>query len=185
MKKTISLFLALVLCLSLCACSSSRNSSDGTSNGGNSNEVKLTLENYSKYLSITARVNDPSAFDGGGLNVQSKNNGAGIPYDGGNTYYVYNYLNQNVFVEGASTNFNYNDISVTVRFTGTYKTVDIQTSEWDSGNEFSSDVIVECDIAGKGGKSEKFTGNGGYLLRDMADIKWEVVAISGTVTPAN
>ena len=52
-KKALSLILALVLCLALYACDNS---------AGNFDEVKLSLENYSKYLSIKAKVRNPDIF---------------------------------------------------------------------------------------------------------------------------
>lgn len=178
MKKALSLILALVMCLSLCACDGNAGSN------GNPDEIALTLENYSKYLSVEAKMYEPSIFDGG-LNVQAVNNGNGIPYDGGSTFYVYKYFLTSLQVKGVSPNFNYNDVSITIRFKGTYKTVDISTSEWDAGNEINSELTVDCNIAGEGSASGEFSGNGGYMLRKMADVEWEVVAISGTVTPAN
>ena len=195
MKKALSLILALVMCLSLCACGGNTGSNANTTTANtttanntnttneNSDEIALTLDNYSKYLSVTAFMNNPASTEG--LFVGAVNNGMGIPYDGGSTLYVYRHFSSNVTVEGVSTNFNYNDVSLTVRFTGTYKTVDINTRKWNGGNEINSEVTVECNIAGEGSIWEDFSGNGGYMLRKMADVEWEVVAISGTVTPAN
>lgn len=190
MKKTFALILALVMCLSLCACGGNVGSNANTTTennanttNGNPDEIALTLDNYSKYLSVKAYMSDPASMDG--LFVGAVNNGQGINYDGGSSLYVFNHFTSSVQVEGVSTNFNYNDISVTVRFTGTYKTVDINTNKWSSGNEIDSEITVECNIAGEGSVWEKFSGNGGYMLRKMAEVEWEVVAISGTVTPAN
>lgn len=187
MKKALSLLLALVLCLSLCACGGNTGSNENTTNedttNGNPDEIALTLDNYSKYLSVTAFMHDPASTEG--LFVGAVNNGTGISYDGGSTFYVYNHFSSNVKVEGVSTNYNYNDVSLTIRFTGTYKTVDINTNKWNGGNEINSEATVECNIAGEGSVWEDFSGNGGYMLRKMADVEWEVVEICGTVTPAN
>ena len=172
MKRAISLILAIMMCLSLCAC------------GGKSDNIKLTLDNYSTYLSVDAKMYNGSIFEDA-VNVQAVNNGRGIPYKGGSTtFYVYEKLSTFLEVKGASTNFNYNDVSITVRFTGTYQTVDINTCQWDNGNEINTELTVQCNIAGEGNAFGKFSGNGGYMYDERADVKWEVVAISGTVSPA-
>ena len=169
MKRTISIFLSLVMALSLCAC------------GGKSNETELTLDNYSTYL--TASVSDPGSEDAVG--VHSYNNGYGIPYDGGSTLYLYNHLNTAVTVVGSSTNFNYNDVSVTVRFAGTYKTVDLHTCEWGDAIPVDMEVVAECNISGNGQASDSFSYNDECNMDDaMANVEWEVVAVSGTVSPA-
>ena len=193
MKKALSLLLALVLCLSLCACGENdTQESQNTelessvveeSSTENTNETILTLDNYSQYLNVDACMMDP--FDvTKGVNVQAVNNGSGVPYDGGRTFYLYKYFDARLYVEGASSNFNYNDVSVTVRFTGTYQTVDINTSEWDDGNEVNYELSVDCNIAGEGSVSEEFSGNGEYMLYKMSNINVEVISVSGTVTPA-
>lgn len=169
MKKALSLILALVLCLSLCACDNS---------DANSDEVKLTLENYSKYLSIKAKVGNPDIFDGGVKLMHD------VPIEGGARSFVYTYFNITLGVEGVSTNFNYNDLSITVRFSGTYKTYDDAAREWDSGNKLDAELTAKCNIAGEGSASTKFYPDGGYVLQEKANVGWEVVAISGTVTPA-
>lgn len=180
MKRTLSLILALILCIALCACNSDSKKGDETTS--NPDEIKLTLENYSKYLDITGRMNDPSFTEG--TYVGSLNGGYGIAYEGGSTFYLYKYFNCSTHVEGVSQNYNYNDVKITVRYKGEYQTVDTHTNEWTGGNEVSKEVTIECNIAGEGSFQDKFEGNGGYMLRDMADIEWEVVEISGTLTPA-
>lgn len=174
MKKSIAIIMALAMCISLCAC------------GGGKDNIKLTLDNYSTYLSVDARMYNGSLFEDA-VNVQHLNNGHGIPYNerGSSTFYVYEKLITSLEVKGVSTNFNYNDVSITVRFTGTYQTVDIDTGEWDSGNEISTELTAKCNIAGEGSAFDKFSGNGGYMYDERADVKWEVVAISGTVSPSN
>jgi len=171
MKRTISIFLSLVMALPLCAC------------GGKSNETELTLDNYSTYLTVSASVSDPGLEDAVG--VHSYNNGYGIPYDGGSTLYLYNHLNTAVTVVGSSTNFNYNDVSVTVRFAGTYKTVDLHTCEWGDAIPVDMEVVAECNISGNGQASDSFSYNDECNMDDsMANVEWEVVAVSGTVSPA-
>ena len=171
MKKTLSLLLALVLCLSLCACGS-----EGKSNG-----TELTLDNYSNYLTVDARLGDL----GDGVYVGTANFGTGVSFSGGRTYYLYKGFNCWVGVKGVSTNFNYNNVSVTVRFTGKYKTADRETYNWTVGGDINKEVTVNCNIAGEGHISEALSTEGQYVMSDMADVKCEVVAISGTVTPAN
>ena len=148
----------------------------------NPNEIELTLDNYSKYLKIGAWISNPSSTEG--VNVQAFNSGNGIRYDGGNTYYLFKYFYHSVTVKGVSSNFNYNDIVITIRFTGTYKTVTLNTNEWTDGGEVNTEVTIECNIAGNGSMRDKLEGNGGYMHAEMSNIKYEIVAISGTVTPS-
>lgn len=171
MKRTIAIFLSLVMALSLYAC------------GGKSNETELTLDNYSTYLTVSANVNNPDFEDAVG--VHSYNDGWGIPYDGGSTLYLYNHLKTSVYVRGTSTNFNYNNVSVTVRFVGTYKTVDLHTCEWSNDNPVDMEVIAKCDISGNGKAEDGFSYNDECnMYNSMANVEWEVVAVSGTVSPA-
>jgi hypothetical protein len=170
MKKALSLLLALVLCLSLCACGSKENS----------NGTELTLDNYSNYLTVSARLGDS-----GDVYVGTANMGHGVKFSGGWTYYLYKELFCAVDIKGVSTNFNYNNISVTVRFTGKYQTADKGTYNWTFGGDIDKEVTVNCNIAGEGYVSEIVLTDKRYVMSDMTDVKWEVVAISGTVTPAS
>lgn len=164
MKRALSLILALVLCLPLCACN-------------NTGEIELTLENYSKYLTIKANVGEPSIFDGG-LRLMYD-----VPVEGGTRSFVYEYFILNLDVKGVSTNFNYNDISITVRFSGTYQTYTLANGKWNFGNKLDTELTTDCNIAGIGSISTEFYPEDGYVLKERADIEWEVVAISGTITP--
>ena len=154
-----------------------------TTSDKNPNEIELTLDNYSKYLSVTSVVTDAVDLSGQ-LYVRNLNNGNGIRYDGGYTFYLYKYFDRYTRVSGVSTNFNYNDVVVTVRYTGSYKTVNTTTNVWTDGDPINIDVTVECNITGQGSNHGKIQGNGGYMLKKMSNIKYEVIAISGTVTPA-
>ena len=85
---------------------------------------------------------------------------------------------------------NYNDIKVTVKLTGSCKTYENKKSggvyAFTGSQSFEKDDIeIECDITGKGSfyKEEKLSG-GAYTHSEMVESNFEIVSISGTVTPA-
>ena len=158
MKKVISMLLALVMCLSLCAC-------------GKSNDVELTLENYSTYLNVSSIL----LFTGEDWLLK--------PADSANSISCNSQAETKITVTGASTNYDYNNVVITFKVTATYNTF--------SGFEKTEDVVsteeltVSCDIGGGGtGRVVVFKGRDkSYQIEEnTAKIEWEVVSISGTVT---
>ena len=175
MKKVISLILALVLCLSLCACG-----------GGSSTGTPLTLDNYEDYLAFRVNVSEPSFTEG--LSVSNLNSGKGIRYDidtgSGYTFVLYDYFNISASAIGVSTNFNYNDVVITVLVKVNYKTVDIGTNVWTEAEEYETELVFDCNIAGNGGESTVLQGTDKNMLGKMMEYSWEIIDISGNVTPA-
>lgn len=163
MKKLLALFLIVVLCLSLSACG------DGS--------IELTVDNYDDYLSVGASISNPSFTDGVHVSY-------GIPYPNGEggTYYIYEYLNARLNVEGKSTNFNYNDVVVTIKFNGKYRSHDL--NDWSQEMPIELELTANCDISGCDLVTDKFTDSGSYLHEEAIYADWEIVSISGTVTPA-
>lgn len=154
MKKAISLLLTLVLCLSLCACSKS-------------NEVILTLENYKTYLNL-----DIHSFAPGDSDAYSF---PGAPHC--RSEYI-----GFVGCAGASTNYDYNDVKITVRF---YGNADIYVDSVKTQYKFDETITVSCDIGGKGNSFvELFEGKLATRMIDEDSVKcsWEVVSISGSVS---
>lgn len=153
MKKAVSLILALVMCLSLSAC-------------GNKG-VELTLENYSTYLNL-----DIGSFAPADVEMW---NFPGAP--GCREKYL-GFVN----CKGASTNYDYNNIQITVRFFGTG---DIFVNSEKESYEFDETVTITCDISGKGSKSvDLFAGKCATRMinGDSVNCTWEILSISGTVT---
>lgn len=169
MKKKMAILLSLILIVVCCACGNKK--------------TKLTLDNYSKYLSVSAGVYPPG-FD---TNDSARFPG-GVPLtDGSLTFYLYRHLNTYARVDGLSTNFNYNDVVVTVRVDETFRTYDTKKKEWSSDKPISEKYTVACDIAGNGkivGNISEAGGSIANMHEDMATYEWEVVDISGTVSPA-
>ena len=155
MKKALSLLLALVLCLSLCAC--------GT--GTKADEITLTTENYKDYLTVTPHCG---------------------PYGtetivGGKRYCPGVWTEVNV--EGVSDNFNYNDVSIVVKIYVTFeKTIDSDYNYLGS-KTMEFEITIDTNIAGDG-VSEHGLHTLDYYMRDQSITKWEIVSISGTLTPA-
>ena len=126
MKKTLSLLLVLVMCLSLCACSGSapESAAPETTTTPETTAVPgtpLTLDNYDTYLTIFCESNHIDKDNYPPFSVQHHNGGNGMKTTTGYTYYLYPLLRTYVYIEGASSNFNYFDVEVTVKFSGTYQ----------------------------------------------------------------
>ena len=161
MKKAISLLLALVLCLSLCACSKENAESS------KSNEVILTLDNYKTYLNLDIHSFAPGDSDAYGFpgapHCRSEYTGA-------------------ISCTGASTNYDYNNIEITVKFTGT---ADVYENSKKIEYTIDKTETISCDIGGKGGSFvELFVGKLATRMIDEDSVKcsWEVVSISGSVS---
>ena len=174
MKKALSLLLALMLCLSLCAC------------GEGSKDIELTLDNYKDYLEVRTYAShgddvDPKKVSFYDLN--GKRCGAGRA----GTYFTLG-----ASVEGVSPNFMYSDIVIEVKATGKYvacKPGDAETSVVMTDTFVLS---VDCDLnvsgTGSGESTEKYMIPGGLVVPTMmyahtCEFTYEIVSISGTVTP--
>ena len=175
MKKALSLFLVLVLCISLCACGTKEEES---------NEIVLTPENFDTY------VRTEKSF--------TRDN------------YANEYANKDVYLylatTGASTNYDYNNVSVTYKVSqnwncsGYIMDPNLPATEWETWShdellEFT--ITVKTDISGYGEASEKYSidvvrcselhkdgwESDNYMYPDMRDFTWEIVSVTGTLTP--
>ena len=161
MKKSISALFALILTLSLClnltACTGSQ---------------KLTLVNYKDYLSFNISDNYTSqSVDVGHWGSQSRKTA----------------LSFTVWSNGVSSNFNYNNVTIKVRIYGTYGIADLRSisDSPDSYENFELFVNLNPNISGAtlgGVETEKISGNGKAIV--SCDYSYEIVSISGTVSPA-
>lgn len=179
MKRTVSLFLSLlltlsVLTLSLCAC-------------GN-DEIKLTLDNYETYLDINCSGKLGGARDYGEIMV-GKHIGSS----------VYTTIGATLTVNGKSDNYNYHDVSVTAKITGNYVPYSVEVIRQINGkaitmeNYISShlepvDITLNAntDIVGHGSDSHtiQLPSNLWLLDKDADFLTYEIVDVSGTLTPA-
>lgn len=186
MKKTISIFLVLILCLSMCSVFS----------GCGSNEIKLTLDNYDNYLEI----------HGGIVGTEKKE--TDNDYWFGAFYQGYKFV-ENDFYTGCSgylrtevvaPNYNFHNVTIKIHFTGIVLAI-LENSNPDSPTTKSYNIdfydTFELNVGGtvKDGKrkildlpqnllilsqlSDNY--NGKYSIKD---VSWEIVEISGAVSPA-
>lgn len=187
MKRILAFVLSLLMVLPLCAC------------GGEDKGVEVTLDNYSEYLEVKVFIEPPdwgAPFEKGEeddvLNVRSINNGKGISLPGLNctTLYVYKCVHPFVNVAAVSQDYNFKDLTVTVKINGTYQTVGQNSNwEWIEAGMIDMPITVKCDTAGKGYSRmsiypNNYPDNDGYMHEKMMDYDWEIVEITGTVVPA-
>ena len=161
--------------------------------GGNGG-TELTVDNYSKYLEISSYFIDSDKADG--IIVSALNYGEGLQTKNGYVSHVYNIMDIVASVSGLSQNFNYNDIKITCKLTGTYGTYESEPAGtmhelnyiygFSGSGTFSKEIVIECDISGNGYTSEEVINlsNRLYTSKEAIDYTLEVVSISGTVTPA-
>ena len=156
------------MCLSLCACGSKG--------------ITLTLDNYDDYISVAKYFHSPT--DGENTLFVGNLGPYGIAYDGGSTLYLGKCFDAQVVVKGSSSNFIYEDVVVTVKAVGDYKTYSLSDRTWDNGgNTFEEEFVIDCNVSGDGRLSKSISAKP-YVHDKMANVKWEVVAISGRVVPA-
>ena len=175
MKKNICIFL---VCSLLLSCLIGCGSQDSNNSKSKSDEITLTIENYSDYLSIS--VNKYFEFfpdDQNGTKLY-KPSGTGTCSD---TFYL------SANVEGVSTNFNYNGVEVIVRVTASCDMLNWETKEHEN-KDYSEEFTLTTNISGNlkdGCENEKMIKTGNYIANsDFAcDVTYEVISISGSLTP--
>lgn len=165
MKKLILLVLSLAMVVSLCACGSGNNDEKG-----NSNETELTLENYTTYLNLGSTT----FFTGKDWLMK--------PADAPNSISCNSKAECEVDVSGASSNYDYVNVVLTVKVSGTYDT--FKGFEKTEDVAFSEEVVITCDIGGSGtGRIVAFEGieKSYQIIENSIDYELEVVSISGSV----
>ena len=149
---------------------------------GKQKTVELTLDNYEQYLNISTEYSiagNTNLF----YNVfpEQENNAWGDK------------IEYTIRVEGASANFNYNDVEVKFNVSGKYKPYVFRgngAGEWSCYPEESIlfDVTLKTNIAGDSDIYEKSVPvgvEGGYTNIGLVDTSIEVVSVSGTITAAD
>lgn len=161
MKRAISILLVLVMCLSMSICL------NGCAGG-----TKLSLSNYKTYMSI---------------NIHDKyiSKGVQVGYWGNQTRNTHLYFE--VLSSGESANHNYNNVKIKIRIYGSYGLADLKSisDSPDETKSFEIFVTLEPNISGLtvgGVDSQKISGDGKAIV--SCNFQYEVVSISGTVTPA-
>ena len=160
MKRIITFIVVLMLSLSFCAC-----------NNGQSDEVELTLDNYSTYLNVT---NLP-LFTGKSWRIQ--------PLYSPNTILCNSQAECEIEVKAASPNYDYNNVVITLNVIATYDTFEGFNETTDVVSK--KQVEISCDIGGNGtaraiifkGKDKKY-----QIEEDSLNLEWNIVSVSGTVT---
>lgn len=194
MKKLFVLLLMFTVVCSLCSCSAATsNSASETTSEVDDGSIKLTADNYEKYI----KSNGENCYPKGEYEcVDVSGKKASLK--------LCDIVYASVTLNGLSTNFNYNDVKIVYKVTGCYerftkkpeqlieyvdlangyiKYSDLATVE----ENFEFEVVVETDISGNGTGTFDYKIPNGYRVNGKDALKEyniEVVSVSGTVTPA-
>lgn len=190
MKRTISLILVLVMCLSLCAC--------GGEGATKSNEIDLTLDNYTNYMKIRGSVGsaDFIEIDSIWFGRYSQS------YKLCHTYFATS-LSSWISTDDIASNYNYNNVKITIKFTGTVPIVDKNTDRDTKATiiYFPFEFVETFDLMLNGTPKDsnnvykpQFDDNMVIIHPAFYDAlplnfegiasDYEIVGISGTVSPA-
>lgn len=183
MKRAISLVLTLVLCFGLCACGE--------------NGTQLTLDNYTDYMKVSGRVYYSDVFEGEAIWFGKVNPSSG--YKRVLSTFATS-LGSLIQTKDVATNFNYENVKITMKFTGTVSIVDKDSGTKEVAKTrkfaFEFEETFGLTIAGKE-KDERgeyklpLPDNMVAIYDDFKEHGWdfqieyeaEVVAISGIVKP--
>ena len=145
---------------------------------GDDGSIELTKDNYEEYLKVTARC-----FTSGNKSI--------------NNHSYYDSVTGTVDVEGVSSNFNYKDVTVSVRIAGSYYVCDsdghIEDSQGSNGRDaFDETINVKCDISGSGSgeATKELNERSGvalsvwYTTDQFIEAGYDVVDVKGKVVPA-
>ena len=141
--------------------------------------IVLTMDNYQQYLNVSSSWNLTGSENGLFQDVcpeQTK--------DGRTTWSWEKEIGYRASVKGASTNFNYNDVVVVFKVSGTYDTFDLENGEWvrEEDNPIDLTIEVTTNIAGEGDDFQTIS-SGRWIHENLVNSTIEVVSVSGTVTP--
>lgn len=145
--------------------------------------IQITKDNYSQYLSIDIATTVEDGIDYGIY--------MGLGKSIGST--VYQKIRTSVSVNGKSSNYDYNDVAVTVKFSGMY----IPFTGWLSEDEVEDymkehvqyvdyNITANSDIVGNGYAERVFDLEDGYYVFNRSssvDLQYELVDVTGTMTP--
>lgn len=156
-KRILGLFLVIVV-LATCSCNSN-NEVEDFEKEEDDNSIELTLDNYGDYLDIEYTCNECNSGD----------------------------IRYTVDVTGASTNFNYNDVELTVKIEGGYSLYDNREQIIQRGVPHECELTVSTNIAGNGSATntvEYFDPVMEQQYLEVGKTEFEVISVSGSVTPA-
>jgi len=123
------------------------------------NKVELTLANYDKYLNVS-------------------------PYAYVNSRYPRT-MEYGATVTGTTSNFNYYDIQIVVKITGSYalySKIGSKVFVEDRLDLYKTITVDQFDIAGNGEASDSFSEK--YPISDSFVPHFEVISVKGYVIPA-
>ena len=174
MKKAISILLVLVLCLSMCAC------------GGTSKEIKLTTENIEDYLDFEFAMYSDGDYEKIIYHVWRPDK---------NSYYQTSQLGTRAVcllkVAGVSQNYNYSDISVTIRITGKYaalKKSDVSNGGWGKYQyeyfTYNTPTIqLDLNVSGIGESKFYYQIPNNLYAYGLFEYDYEIIEVTGTIAP--
>ncbi len=151
--------------------------------------IKITLDNYEKYLSVSCKKKLSGAIDFGQAMGTGRNAGT----------YVYTQIDFQLEVSGKSKNYDYNDVIVTAKINGHYVPFSQDVEKKINKGTLSLDeyykshmepldltLIANTDILGNGTDTKSISIPSNYWVMDSsATTGFEIVEISGTMTPVN
>ncbi|MCD8036115.1 MAG: hypothetical protein LUE88_01845, partial [Clostridiales bacterium] len=134
----------------------------GCQGSASDNSIELNVDNYTQYLVV----------DGG---YQAGGNAVAFS---GYSFNFYDAITCRVEISGASTNFNYNDVEVTVQIMGTYSDYGIYGIS-NGKKDISETITIPCNVGGSA--SEEFSLDiENYTFTKDVDLSLEVIDVSGT-----
>lgn len=160
MKKLLSILLICTMMFCLAACGKDNKNKD----------IELTSDNFEDYFNVNVKTLRGGKQVADPLTLEQKDSCAVVEYS----------------LEGASSNFNYNDveieIKVTIKFVG-----DVSVVEQGKTATIESQYTIKTDISGNSENEQEIVMLDGFLLGLAFDteIEYEIVSISGTLSPAD
>lgn len=146
----------------------------------NSKGIEITVENFYDYFTTYCYIRNPTFTEG--MYVQSMNNGMGVYLnDRSTTFYLFDYFDLSIGIQGASPSLIYEDVVVKCRIVGNYYSFDLFGSKsWDN-NELRHDLVLDCNIAGTVILKDKLQPARIYVHEKMIEYQLEIVEVSGYV----
>lgn len=154
--------------------------------------IQLTKDNFGKYFKFGSSCSTTGErFYVGNFENNIPGAPSGIPYqygeNSGITLYLYEKLVFRPSISGVSSNFNYEDVKVTIRFTGTYLSHPFEMNGTWTERELSEEFTLECNIVGDSKYNEVYViaPNDEKVLQNVVKFNVEIVEITGKVVPVH
>lgn len=171
MKKVVALFLCVVMMMSLCAC-------DLFSSG-----IKITKENYETYLNISCSIEMGDPIDYAQAIGSDRSSGVS----------VYTSITPSLTVSGKSELYDYSDIEVVVKITGSYlpytatslkqinkNEIDFEEYYEENNKQVELTLSAVTDVVGAGVDSETIKLDANKWVLDESDnFSYEVIEVKG------